>query len=163
MYPEPERIACHQAGHAVMQAILARGRYRVAAVSLYGDDGCTVDRRKPCGFAKLDRETELNLYEYGLAQLSGIAAENRFLREHPPEGDNLWGAVSDIQEWQDTAMGLYRDEGRVNMLSMNIMAKLDAIFSETAIWSVVNALAEALLEKQTIAGDELQAILAELP
>jgi hypothetical protein len=163
MYPEPERIACHQAGHAVMQAILARGRYRVAAVSLYGEDGCTVDREQPCGFSTLDRETELNLYEFGLAQLSGIAAENRFLREHPPECDELWGAVSDIKDWQDTAMGLYRDEGRVRMLSMNIMAKLDAIFSENAIWSVVSTLAETLLEKKTVAGDELQAILAELP
>ncbi len=163
MHPEPERIACHQAGHAVMQSILARGRYRVAAVSLYGEGSCTVDRKQPCGFARLDRETELNLYEYGLAQLSGIAAENRFLREHPPEGEDLRGAVSDIQDWQDTAMGLYRDEGRVRMLSMNIMAKLDAIFNESPIWNVVNALAEALLEKQTVAGDELQAILAELP
>lgn len=163
MYPEPERIACHQAGHAVMQAILARGRYRVAAVSLDGGDSCTLDRPQPGGFAKLDRETELNLYEYGLAQLSGIAAENRYIEEHPPEGADLWGAVSDIQEWQDTAMGLYRDECRVNMLSMNIMAKLEAIFNDTAIWSVVRTLAEALLERRTIAGDELQAILAELP
>lgn len=146
-----------------MQALLARGRFRVAAVSLHGEDGCILDRDRPCGHSLLDRETSLNLYEFGLAQLSGIAAENRFLREHPPESDEDLVAVSDISTWQETAMGLYRDEARVRMLGMNIMSKLDAIFSEHTVWSVVSALAAALLEKETLAGDELQAILAELP
>jgi hypothetical protein len=163
MFPEPERVACHQAGHAVIQAILARGRYRVGTVSLYGPDGPEPDPDRPCGFSCPDREANLNLYELGLALLSGIAAENRYIEEHAPEENDLWGAVSDMREWQDAAMELYRDEGRVNLMSMNIMAKLSAIFEDRAVWSVVTTLADALRDKRTVEGDELQAILADLP
>jgi len=161
MMPEKERIAHHEAGHAVVQALLGRGRFVVAEISIDAGVACVEAERRVQGRTILDSEAALNLYEFGLVTMAGIAAENRFFEEHPPtDGDRLWGAVGDIEEWDSACGLLYPEEGQARLVGLNVMRKLGEIFNEPAVWQVVRELAEALVLCDTIAGEELQKLLA---
>jgi len=109
----------------------------------------------------LDRETFLGLYEFGLVTLAGIAAEDYFLLRKD-DMDNPLVALSDLAAWQEQAWEILQDDARVQIVSINIMRKLNGWMAETEIWKVVEQLANVLLEQRTVEGDSLRQILAPL-
>jgi len=161
MFPDLERMAIHQAGHAVAQTLVGRERFSVSRDRLGIDDNEAWRGFRARGGTALDRETRLSLYEFGLVTLAGIAAEERFLLGHPPEDDPLV-ALSDLAQWQEQARDVLGDEAHVRLVSLNVMRRLDGWFADRAIWSVVESLAGELLAAETVEGDVLRAILARL-
>lgn len=161
MMPDRRQRALHQAGHAVVQTLVSRGRYRVNHVELDGPHP-SHDQTAPRGEASLDQEVMLGLYEFGLVTLAGIAAENRRMILEPPKGEPLV-ALSDLAAWHEEADELLGSPARVRMVSLNIMRKLEEWMNDPGIWRVVEDLAEALLAEDTVQGDRLQQILAALP
>jgi len=151
--PDPDRLAHHEAGHAVIQHRVSKGRFHVTRVSLEtrGD--------QVAGSSLIDREIDLGLYEFGLVVLAGIAAENRYFREHPPDREDMWGAVGDIEEWMAAAREALGSEARVEMVTANLMKRLRELFEDQATWGAVSELAGLLLMEGAVAGERLQAIL----
>jgi len=160
--PEPRRMAIHQAGHAVAQALVARGRFSVARLALGVEANPAWPEREAWGAASLDREALLSLYEFGLVTLAGIAAEERYLAAQPPEAEPLV-ALSDLAEWQEQAGRHFEQPGQFRLVSLNVMRKLHEWFAEAAVWQTVENLADALLERGELTQEEVQQRLATLP
>lgn len=155
--PSPDRLAHHEAGHAVVQHWVARGRYRVTRVSLDSDGG------ELAGSSQIDNEVTLGLYEFGLVVLAGIAAENRYLSEiSPPEGEQL-GAVGDIDEWLAQAADVLHSKARVDIVTGNVMRRLMNFFGERANWGRVTSLAKLLQAEGSVEGERLRKILEQQP
>ena len=161
MNPGPERMAIHQAGHAVVQTLVGRQRCTVARVSLDGPHCESWQGRPASGESYLDREVFFSLYEFGLVTLAGIAAEECIMAEGTEDGDPVV-ALSDLAAWQEQAWGVLQDEARVNLVSHNIMRKLHKWLDHDVIWQVVERLAGELLAQGTLVGEALQLILAPL-
>jgi hypothetical protein len=102
--PTPERLAHHEAGHAVVQHWVSQGRFRVTRVALDSAGG------QVAGSSLIDQEVTLGLYHFGLVTLAGIAAENRYFDDHPAPEEESWGAVGDIQEWMAAAVDVLQDK-----------------------------------------------------
>ncbi len=86
----------------MVQTLLGRGRFDVAEVSIAPGSTCFDENIRVQGHTLLAENEDLNIYEFGLATLAGIAAENRYFEEKPPtEEDRRWGAVGDIEEWEN--------------------------------------------------------------
>lgn len=152
--PDRERLAFHEAGHAVVQHWVARGGFQVTLVALDTDGGRTA------GCSLIDQDVQLNLYEFGLVTLAGIAAEERYFREHaPPAGADQWGAVGDIEEWLETAHRLLGNDGRVEMVTRSLQEKLQDFFEHDRYWGIVSELAAALVVEGAVEGERLQKIL----
>jgi len=161
MDPGRIRMAIHQAGHAVVQTLVGRGRFSVARVSLDGEHGGGWRGLPARGVSSLDREVHLELYEFGLVTLAGIAAENRYLAQQSPVEDPLV-ALSDLAEWQEKAWEVLQDEARIRLVGLNVMRKLKELLSGEAVWGVVEQLAETLLGYGTLQGQRSEGILAPL-
>ena len=151
--PDPERLAHHEAGHAVVQHWVARGRFSVTRVSLAADGS------QVAGSSLLDREVRLGLYEFGMVVLAGIAAENRYFSERPPPEGEVWGAVGDIDEWLGMARGALESEARVELVTRNLLRRLTTFFADQSTWATVCELANLLLTEGAVEGDRLHAIL----
>lgn len=161
MRPPPERVAIHQAGHAVVQTLVGRGRFCVNRVSMEECDG-DVWRGKPTvGESRLDREVLLGLYEFGLVTLAGIAAENRYLSRMAPQEEPLV-AVSDLVAWREQAWEVLQDDGKVDLVGHNVMLKLEEWLAEPGVWGVVDAIAGKLLAGETLEGESLRQMLLPL-
>jgi len=159
--PEPRRMAIHQAGHAVAQALVGRGRFSVTRLALGIESNPAWPGREAWGSASLDREEMLSIYEFGLVTLAGIAAEECYLASQPPEAEPLV-ALSDLAEWQEEAGRIFEQPGQFRLVSLNVMHKLHEWFAEPAIWQTLEGLADALLERGELAQEEVQQRLAEL-
>lgn len=162
MTPEPRRMAIHQAGHAVVQTLVGRRRFSVARVSIDVEPERISQGLPPRDEASLDREVFLGLYEYGLVTLAGIAAEERWLKQQGTVEDDPIVALSDLAAWQEQAWDTLQDEARVQLVGLNVMRKLRELFDNTALWPVVERLAEALVAEGMLEGDPLRAILEPL-
>lgn len=159
--PEKSRVAVHQAGHAVVQALVGRGRFEVSSVSLAGEHGCTWRGLPAVGEAAIDREAILGLYEYGLVTLAGIAAEERYQEMSEPEEEPLV-AISDLSDWHQQASQVLQSEARIRLVGLNVMQKLQQWFADKKVWQVVETLSRELLEKDSVQGTRLKSILAPL-
>jgi len=151
--PTPERLAHHEAGHAVVQQWGSQGRFRVTRVALDSDGG------QVAGSSLIDQEVTLGLYQFGLVTLAGIAAENRFFSEHPASEGETWGAVGDIREWMAAASDVLQDKARVELVTGNVLRKLDQFFQAQRNWRVVTDLAQLLLAEGVVEGERLQDVL----
>jgi hypothetical protein len=161
MIPSPRRRAIHHAGHAVVQTIMGRGRFAVQHVALDAET-CGSWRERPTqGQSLLDRETFLGLYEFGLVTLAGLAAEERYQADEPPEGEPLV-PLSDVAAWQEQAWDMLQSEARVNIVSRTIMLRLKELFADSSVWQVVETLADVLLAERQLHGDPLLKILSPL-
>ncbi|WP_303720614.1 hypothetical protein [Malonomonas rubra] len=159
--PEKSRVAIHQAGHAVAQALVGRGRFEVAHVSLASEHGGTWRGVPAVGDASIDREMVLGLYEFGLVTLAGIAAEERYQAMSDPEEEPLV-AISDLADWHQQAWQVLQSEARIQLVGLNVMQKLQQWFANKQVWQVVESLARELLEKDSVQGARLQFLLAPL-
>jgi hypothetical protein len=151
--PTPDRLSHHEAGHAIVQHWVAKGRYRVTRVSLESNGG------QVAGSSLIDRDVTLGLYEFGLVMLAGIAAENRYFSEYPPPAGETWGAVGDIDAWLATAREVLQSEPRVDMVTRNVMKRLKDYFEDAENWGAVRNLAGQLLVEGYVDGELLSAIL----
>jgi len=159
--PDPGRMAIHQAGHAVAQARVGRKRYRVKRLSLGVEPNPSWPEKEARGEAALDRETLLSIYEFGLVTLAGIAAEERYMADQPPEQGPLV-ALSDIAEWQGQARKVFRDEAQIELVSLNLLQKLREWFVDPTTWQVVEELAAALLREGELDETFIQPLLDRL-
>jgi hypothetical protein len=151
--PTPERLAHHEAGHAVVQHWISQERFRVTRVALDSDGG------RVAGSSLIEPEVTLGLYQFGLVTLAGIAAENRYLSEHPAPEDDPWGALGDIREWMAAASEILQEKARVELVTGNVLRKLDEFFEGPDSWRVVTELARLLLAEGIVEGERLQDVL----
>ena len=158
MIPKPRRVAFHQAGHAVVQTIVGSRRFAVNRVSIDVEPVESWRGLPPQGEAVLDREVILGLYEFGLVTLAGIAAEERYLADEPQDGEPVV-AMSDLAAWQEQAWDMLQSEARVDLVSRNIMRRLQEWMEDGSVWRVVECLADALLAESTLQGELLRQIL----
>lgn len=154
-------MAIHQAGHAVVQTIVGRRRFEVGRVSIDVEPGGVWRGRPALGEVLLDREALLGLYEFGLVTLAGIAAEERYLAQAPPDGEPVV-ALSDLAAWREEAWKVLRSDARVNLVSHNVMLRLREWLENSDTWRVVECLADALLAEGTVQGEPLRQILSPL-
>lgn len=154
-------MAIHLAGHAVVQTIVGRGRFEVGRVSIDVEPGGSWRELPAHGEALLDREALLGLYEFGLVTLAGIAAEECYLAQVPPEGEPVV-ALSDLAAWQEEAWKVLQSDARVNLFSHNVMLRLREWLENTNVWQVVECLADALQAEGTVQGEPLRRILSPL-
>jgi hypothetical protein len=159
--PEPHRVAIHQAGHAVVQTLVGRRRFAVSRVSIDAEPDEIGQGLPTRGEALLDRETFLGLYEFGLVTLAGIAAEECYLEQKEASDDPLV-ALSDLVAWQEQAWNILQDGAKMQLVSLNVMRKLQEWMADNTIWRVIERLADTLLEQGMIEGDILLHILAPL-
>jgi len=162
MTPDPRRVAVHQAGHAVAQALIGRDRFNVLRLAIGAEDNPAWPGRVARGSAVIDRPTQLNVYEFGLVTLAGIAAEERYLASRPPEAEPLV-ALSDLAEWQQQAGSVLGEAGKVDLVTRNVMRRLQLWFAEPEIWQVVENLVDELLVRGELADARLQRLLSRLP
>jgi hypothetical protein len=160
--PEPHRAAIHQAGHAVVQTLVGRRRFAVSRVSIDAEPAEIRQGLPARGEALLDRETFLGLYEYGLVTLAGIAAEECYMVQEEPDDDPVVVALSDLDAWQEQAWNILQDEAKIQLVSLNVMRKLQEWMADNTIWRVIERLADTLLEQGMIEGEILLHILAPL-
>ena len=160
--PKFQRMAVHQVGHAVVQALVGRDRFAVSRLALGVEANASWPGRPAWGAAAVDRETRLSIYEFGLVTLAGIAAEERYLAAQPPEHEPLV-ALSDLAEWQQQAREVLLDAGKIRLVSLNVMRRLHLWFAEPAIWQVVEGLSAELLANGTLDATALRSLLAKLP
>ena len=161
MIPELHRMAIHQAGHAVVQTLVGRKRFAVSCVSIDSEPGGIWQELPARGESLLDREIFLGLYEFGLVTLAGIAAEDCYLAQGE-HNENPVVAVSDLAAWQEQAWKMLQDDAKVQLVSLNVMRKLQEWMTNNAIWRVVEQLADALIAQGMLHGESLQHILAPL-
>ena len=151
--PSSDRLAHHEAGHALVQHWVAKGRFRVTRVSLESDGG------QVAGYSLIEPEVTLGLYEFGLVVLAGIAAENRYFSEvSPPEGEQC-GATGDIDDWLAEARTALGSNARVGIVTNNVMRRLKDFFDDQVNWNMVTELAEQLQKEGTVEGEQLQMLL----
>jgi len=161
MIPDPRCRAIHHAGHAIVQTIVGQGRFAVQHVALDAAT-CGSWRGRPTqGQSLLDREAFLGLYEFGLVTLAGLAAEERYLADQPPEGEPLV-PLSDMAAWQEQAWNVLQSEARVGIVSRTILLRLQKLFEDNRVWQVVETLADALLAEGQLSGEPLRKILSPL-
>jgi hypothetical protein len=153
--PDLERLAHHEAGHAVVQHRIARGRYRVTRVSLESDG------ESVAGSSDIDTETDLGLYEFGMVVLAGIEAENRYFSEHPPPQGDIWGAVGDTEEWLSAARNVLKSDARVEIVTRNVLKRLRDFFDHAENWGIVCKLAGLLVAEGGVEGKRLQDLLED--
>lgn len=160
--PEPRRVAIHQAGHAVAQALISRDRFNVFRLAMSVEANPAWPGRAARGTAAIDRTILLNIYEFGLVTLAGIAAEERYLETRPPEAEPLV-ALSDLAEWQQQAERVLGEAGKIDLVSRNVLRRLQVWFAEPEIWQVLEALADELLLRGELADVRLRRLLDRLP
>jgi hypothetical protein len=161
MIPEPRRVAFHQAGHAVVQTIAGSRRFAVERVSIDVEPVESWRGLPAQGESTLDREVILGLYEFGLVTLAGIAAEERYLADESQDGEPVV-ALSDLAAWQEQAWNVLQSEARVNLVSSNVMRRLQEWMEDDFVWRVVECLADTLLAEGTLQGEPLRLILSPL-
>lgn len=161
MIPEARRMALHQAGHAVVQTIVGSRRFAVNRVAIDIEPVDSWRGFPALGESTIDRETVLGLYEFGLVTLAGVAAEERYLAGLQEEEDPVV-ALSDLAVWQEQAWDVLKSEARVNLVSRNVMRRLQEWMDDDNVWRVVENLAEALLSEGTLQGEPLRKILSPL-
>lgn len=154
-------MAIHAAGHAVVQTIVGRQRFAVTRVAIDVEPVASWRGLPAQGESLLDREAVLGLYEYGLVTLAGIAAEERYLAGMPPEADPVV-ALSDLAAWQEEAWNVLQSEARVDLVSRNVMRRLQEWMAADAVWQVVERLADALLTDGVLEGEPLRQMLSPL-
>jgi hypothetical protein len=164
---DPEIVAIHEAAHVVVAHLLG---FEVAAVSIRAADGVDgfVDALLPplpdapkLLSALADRQSAENML---LGVLAGLAAEMRW----------SWGWIADIDlgvsdSADDTAEA--RALARRLVAAPDVPAALARAWRrladmidrspDDAVWSAIEAVAAALLERQTMGGDEAVRILGE--
>jgi len=123
---------------------------------------CGIWRGHPAlGQALLDRAAFLGLYEFGLVTLAGLAAEERYLADAPPDGEPLV-PLSDLAAWQEQAWNVLQNEARVDIVSRTIMLRLHDFLEQSSVWQVVESLADELLAEGHLHGEPLRKILSPL-
>lgn len=71
-------------------------------------------------------------------------------------------AISYLTEWQEAAGQVLEAEARIDLVSSNLMRHLAETLADDTVWQVVEQLADELLACGTVAGDDLQRILAQV-
>ena len=161
MFPSPQRMAIHQAGHAVVQTLVGGDRFTVTRLALDEDLGSVFAGQVGRGTSSIDDETLLTIYEFGLVTLAGIAAENHYLATAREDGAGLV-AISDLAQWHEEARAVLVEKGRIRLVELNIMNKLEEWFATPTIWQVVETLAATLLSEDPLEGETLARLLAPL-
>jgi hypothetical protein len=69
--------------------------------------------------------------------------------------------VGDIEEWISAASDLLENKARVEMVTGNVLRRLEEFFQLQTTWSAVTELAHLLLAEGAVEGDRLQAILQQ--
>jgi hypothetical protein len=161
MIPETRRTAFHQAGHAMVQTIVGSRRFVVNRVSIDVEPVESWRGFPTRGETTLDREVVLGLYEFGLVTLSGISAEERYLADELRDEEPLI-ALSDLAAWQEKARDVLQSETRLNLVSSNVVRRLQEWMEDESVWRVVECLADALLAEGTLQGEPLRQILSPL-
>ena len=153
-----EATAYHEAGHAVASWHLGI-RVTSATIVPEGTMLGSVSHADPLKGINIEYDNTPRATRRGekaaLVCLSGPAAEARFLgrRSHPPADDHIV-ARDILDHFAGTPEEL---EAYINLIAV----RADDLMRLDHVWYAVTMLAEALLDRRTIAGKEVRAIVQQ--
>lgn len=133
--------AYHEAGHAVVAICVGRAIQKVSIIpnkTRLGACEIKKGRFQPTG-DWLEDEV--------LILLAGVAAEAKFTGRY-----DWQGADQDMRNVRRLTLSRAGDELRAEKLERRLLAKTEHLLSDESTWKVVQQIAEALLEKETISG-----------
>lgn len=133
--------AYHEAGHAVVAICVGRAIQKVSIIpnkTRLGACEIKKGRFQPTG-DWLEDEV--------LILFAGVAAEAKVTRKY-----DWQGADQDMRNVRRLTLSRAGDELRAEKLERRLLAKTEHLLSDESTWKVVQQIAEALLEKETISG-----------
>lgn len=160
-----KRVAIHESGHALIAELTKPGSVRKATI---------IPRGQALGYvAPIQKELHLSTYSELLDQVSmilaGGVAERVYLGEHSiGVGGDVQQAKEIIEQMVDT--GLLQDgftltfnkvekEAKMQLLFEDALHKTETLIAEHA--TEFNELVEALMQKETLDGSEIQLIVGK--
>jgi hypothetical protein len=154
-----ERVAYHEAGHAVAQVYLHRS-FRSVSIKPKSSYLGRVDSPKLSqtfreGLAHYldgDHRTRNMVDDHILISMAGPAAENRYT------GRRGWdGARQDLRQSRDLGEPLYGEEATKHDIPF-MTARADSLMKSRIVWVRVEAVAAALLERCVLTSAEVREI-----
>ena len=137
--------AYHEAGHAVIAIMVGRTVNKVSIVPGGKRLGvCKMNK----GRTKASQDAlEADL----LILLAGMAAEGRKSGRY-----NMQGASQDIRDAEKLALMRAGNANQAGKVLKRALDKVHHLFDQAATWNATKAIAQALLESQTISGREAE-------
>jgi ATP-dependent Zn protease len=152
------RTAYHEAGHAVMAYEFGHATHHVTIVPdrEVGSLGHHQSAPFPAWLKpdiEINSRTEKRIEQEILVRLAGMAAEQKFC------GRNNWkGAGSDFHSAIDMASYVFGMGKLLDKYMSFMVERARAQMSHPRIWVQVEAVAEALLKRQTLSGKQIREI-----
>ena len=139
---DPRTItAYHEAGHAAIAMIVGRSIHKVSIVP-------NKTRLGACEMKKGRVQPSSDwLEDEILILLAGLAAEAKLT------GRYAWqGAGQDLRNVRQLTLSRAGDETRAEKLERRLLAKTEHLLADEKTWKIVEQIAAALLERETISG-----------
>jgi hypothetical protein len=148
--PTDEEAAHHEAGHAVVALYLGG---QVARVYLLDSDqqpgGCDLTPPAACRYVLC--------YMCGLIAAAGAPAGQAFMGAQPAVGS----AASDLRPLYCAAKHLcHGDWDAEGLMASAMRLRAAEIVARAAVWRRIQAVAPVLVQRRTLTGDEVRAIVA---
>ena len=170
--PKLERTAIHEAAHTVVATMIHRGIVEEVFISdspvdvteIYDEVNSTVHGLT--GGVRF-RKMQTTVFENGLISYSGFFAECEHVYR---SGGNLEAllpqlrdqASHDIDRYHALLVSEHLTEGEIRNVVIDIGSALKHYF-DSGVWDAVRIVADALLARRHLAGDEVLELLAGFP
>ena len=154
---ELERVAYHEAGHAVVSIHGGRGLRRVSIVPREESLGCCLSRRLPKSFqphVRVDGRARTILEGEVMTCLAGETAEWMFSGERDP-----FAAEHDLQAAFSLASHFVGDDHELDAYMEWLAIRTENLLRLDHVWEGVENLARALLDEKTIGARRGRAIV----
>lgn len=139
------RTAYHEAGHAVIAILVGRAVNKVSIIP-------GGNRLGVCKMNKGRKKASQDALEADLLiLLAGMAAEGRKSGRY-----NMQGASQDIREAEKLALMRAGNARQAEKVLKRALDKVHHLFDQSATWNATKAIAQALLESQSISGREAE-------
>ncbi len=139
------RTAYHEAGHAVIAILVGRSVNKVNIIP-------GGNRLGVCKMQKGRSKASPDALEADLLiLLAGMAAEGRKCGRY-----NMQGASQDIREAEKLALMRAGNANQAEKILRRALDKVHHLFDQPATWKATKAIADALLEHQSISGREAE-------
>lgn len=159
MIAERDRVAYHEAGHAVAQWLLFHRSFK--AISITGGEGCLghVDRRAPGNYfqphVEIDGPTRNRLEQEVMVLLAGSASEEIFL------GKASRGGVADSDEAVQLLMHACEGDTKEAAAYLEFLGgRVRRMLENPQARNAIESLKLALMEKETLSYREAKAAIA---
>ena len=152
-----QTIAYHEAGHAVADHVLG---FKIKDVTIVPKEGTlgAVTSLRPWRFSDRSGVTLKSIAHFHgriISALAGKESQRRF----SPKSIRTHQAASDYDTVGDLLLRLHGEETEASLAFKYLQARTRNLVSHPQKWRQIQDLASALLEHQTLSGQEVKAVL----